>query len=164
VHASASNERAVIMGTILRCLPKNHYVPNEIRGYGELYEQVSVNRKLRRIRRAYGDDVQVFLAPSTRSQDGITHEQLARTIATISPEAGDVLTRGYVDNPPWRSKPRQAFRKVRLAWVAKKVFAVLAALERENSNAHMIYAVTMPLSGKSKAKSEMPSLHNREAP
>lgn len=164
MHASASNERAVIMGTIMRCLPKNHYVPNEIRGYGELYEQASVNRKLRRIRRVYGDDVQVFLSPSTRSQNGMTHEQFARTIATVFPEAGEVLTKGYVDNPPWRSKPKQASRKVRLACVAMKVFAVLAALERENSNAHMIYVVTMALSGKSKAKSEIPSLHNSKAP
>jgi hypothetical protein len=108
-------------------LPLNaHYAP-EIRGYGELYEQVSVNRLLKRLRKKHRDGL-LLLAPSNSNS----------RIRQLVPPTFKIVETGYVDSPPWKSNPRTNPRKIRFQRLATLAFKLLAFFEPADRG-HMIY-------------------------
>jgi len=139
---SGNSSEAVIMDRAVRLTPRSHYVPPAVKGYGELYEEISANRKLHEIRRLYGDEVEVYLAPSVSSQGGMTHEQLLQKVMVMKPTPPQILRLGYVDNPPWKSNPLSRPKPLRLKSLAGFILTFLAKFEKETPKAHMIYVVT----------------------
>jgi len=126
------------MAETIVCLKAHEqYRPKEILGYGELYEQISVNRLLKKICGKYSSNVYVHLAPSQNSEHGLSIDQL---VATVSQKP---LETGYVDDPPWKSRKRKSPKPLRLQSIAKLALSIVAYLETAKADsAHMIYVVT----------------------
>ena len=86
----------------------------EIKGFGEVYEVMSVERLRKKLLKRYGANYTLYL---------------------VSLRLG-----GFVDCPPWNSKPRAKHRKLsRVATtLARFIFAMILPLERFNKP-HMMW-------------------------
>jgi hypothetical protein len=110
--------------------PYDKPLGQRIRGYGELYEIISVESLRKRLlRKGYAPDSVLLLAPKGYFlMDAINGRE--------------ILTGGFVDRPPWASNPKPNGSEppkdgIRLA---KAIFRVLLLFEKLN-RAHMVYVL-----------------------
>jgi hypothetical protein len=103
---------------------------SRVRGYGEVFEIMSVERLRKRLlRKRYAPDSILLLAPRRYYLKEIIGSR-------------EVLEGGFVDRPPWASNPKPNGSEphkdgIRLA---KAIFRVLMLFEKLN-RAHMVYVL-----------------------
>lgn len=112
-----------------------------IYGLGEVYEQISVERKKKRLKEKFKSGT-LFLCPNKKhSGRGLTLEELRKKIRQ---QKYLILASGFVDSPPWRSSPNKR-KGLRLPFfLAKIIFYGLTYLEpfwEGEENSHLVYVL-----------------------
>lgn len=80
----------------------NEVYKTKILGYGEVYEMISVEKKRKKILRKNKEGILFLASNKDHSQKGYTLEDLS---TKVSKKGFQILKKGYVDSPPWQSKP-----------------------------------------------------------
>jgi len=114
------------------------YVP-PLKGLGEVYEIYSVNRLKKRLL-AIDPQGKLYLA----SRKGVCEEDCRRLEKEICDGGRWIKEKGFVDAPPWRSRPRHgrsaALRHKWILWFARPLLRALVAFEfLWRRKAHMVY-------------------------
>ena len=128
---------------IYKLLLEEKYKP-QIYGLGEIYEQISVEKKRKALAQKFKNGV-IFLS-SNKDHDGrgVSLEELEEK---VHKQGYQVLDRGFVDSPLWKSKPRQVSKSPFLGYsllvvLAKLVFRFLVIFEfiwQGQNTSHLIY-------------------------
>ncbi len=118
----------------------------KIYGLGEIYEQISVERKRKRLRERFGSGI-LFLCPNkNHSGQGLSPKELKKKVRE---QQYQVLASGFVDSPLWKSKPGQVGKSPFLGYsllviLAKLVFRILVIFEfiwQGQNTSHLIYVL-----------------------
>jgi nucleoside-diphosphate-sugar epimerase len=127
----------------VRILNLNNKYHVEIFGFGEIYEIVSVEMLMKKLKRKYGDGVLLLAQNKDHSGEGLTLEEL---IGYAKLRNLLIVKAGYVDSPPWFSKRRESPRSIinfaPILFITRKIFYILSNLEKFTASkykAHMIY-------------------------
>lgn len=130
---------------IIKILSSESYVPRQRHGAGELYEELSVNRRLHSILKSLGQ-CPVYLAANkdnakhNPSGEGFSLDDLAKK---MSEDGYEVVDKGFTDSPPWqktgaREKPLLSDFAYRAIFRALLIFE---PLWKGPTKSHMIYVV-----------------------
>ena len=117
----------------------------KITGLGDIYEQISVERR-RKILAQKFEKGTLFLASNwNHGGRGLTLEEQEEKVCR---QGYSVVEKGFVDSPPWSSRPRPKGTQSPflsypiLVFVAPFIFRLLVALEflwQGLRNSHMVY-------------------------
>jgi len=127
-------------------LALNQKYKPKIMGLGEVYEAISVERKKKSLAQKFKGGV-LFLSPNQHHQGkGLTLEELKRK---VSRQGYQILESGFLDSPPWPSRPRRAgensfLNHPLLTVFFKLIFSLLVTLEplwQGPKRSHMIYVL-----------------------
>lgn len=124
---------------------RQKYQP-KIFGLGEVYEQISVERKRKRLKNEFGSETLFLCSNKNHSQRGLTLEDLKEKVRK---QKYQVLANGFADSPPWKSQPRQAGKSLFLNYsllviLAKLFFRFLVIFEflwQGKNASHLIYVL-----------------------
>ncbi len=121
----------------------------KITGFGDIYEIVSVRMLMKRLKRQYGPGLIYLCSNSGHGGRGMSLEELEAFVSRIN---GDVAEKGFVDVPPWRSRPRAGgtknplIRYESLNHVARLASLLIVPFERfirSKERAHMVYCFSI---------------------
>lgn len=109
----------------------------EIKGYGEIYEEVSIEFLRQRLRRKYKTGT-LYLVPES---DEKGREDL---IIGLFKALASVHEMGSVDCPPWKSKPKREGKipPLLLRWLARIVFLLFFVPYEARNKPHMLWILT----------------------
>ncbi|MFZ5366486.1 MAG: hypothetical protein ACOZBZ_04345 [Patescibacteria group bacterium] len=126
---------------IYKKLPLWQKYKPKIYGLGEVYEQISVERKKKRLKEKFGSGI-LFLCPNKKhSGRGLALEELQEKVRQ---QKYLILTSGFVDSPPWRSSPGKRKGLKLPLFLAKIIFYGLSFLEsfwEGEENSHIVYVL-----------------------
>lgn len=83
-------------------LPLNNRYTTDIRGIGELYEIISVNKLRKRLLKTYSKGILFLLPRGSMSMKGLSYFERKIEIGNRK-----IIEKGFVDCPPWRSNPKE---------------------------------------------------------
>lgn len=119
----------------------------QVWGLGELFEIVSVNYVLRKLRQRYKSGMIYLASNKTHSGRGFTRRALE---AEIKKNGLSLVSSGFADAPPWKSNPKEGgkqsitMRILFLPWLANALFHIWMPLcermYRNENRAHIVWA------------------------
>ncbi len=117
----------------------------EITGFGDIYEVVSVRVLMKRLKKRHGGGLIYLCSNSEHGGRGMSLEGLE---AFVRDKNGEVAEKGFVDVPPWRSRPRAKGTKNpliryetlnRIAGLVSLALVPLERFTRSKKRTHMVY-------------------------
>ena len=119
-----------------------------ITGFGDIYEVMSIKRLVRSLKRRYGGGTLYLASNSDHSGRGLNLDELE---GSLRDKGISVSEKGYVDSPPWLSKPRSAGSRntlvdnrllVILAMAIFKLMLPSEPMRQGKDRSHMVYCFT----------------------
>lgn len=128
---------------IIKLALNQPYQP-EIMGLGEIYEIISVEYRQKILQQKFEKGIMFIGANKNYRGRGLTLSRLKRKVCQ---EGFEVLASGFVDSPPWPSRPRVGNKSpllkylwlVMLAKFISKILVFLEFLWQGDRFSHMIY-------------------------
>ena len=118
----------------------------QIFGLGEIYEIASVEKRRKMLLREYPSGYLYLSSNKNHQGRGATLKELANFVSKISYQK--IIMKGYVDSPPWISKPKDEKSKSSylkyptVVFFAKMFFPLMVNLEfiwQGEKRSHMVY-------------------------
>ena len=119
----------------------------DIKGFGEIYEMMSVRKLQKRLIRRFKDGYLFLVSNRDHSGFGYTHEELVQLVRNKNLE---ILDSGYIDSFILKSKPKRKGEinplvKQRIFFILAKLFFYFLLkfefLFRNKNTSHMIYVL-----------------------
>jgi len=133
---------------IIKILSSEPYVCRQRRGAGELYEELSVNRRLRKIHKSFGQCTVCLAANKDNvkhnpSGEGFSLDDLAKK---MEEDRYELVDKGFTDSPPWQ-KTGGREKPLLPDFVYGAIFRVLLIFEplwQGPRKSHMVYVSGQP--------------------
>lgn len=115
----------------------------EVLGLGEIYEIMSIERLQKKLRKTFTAGELYLVSNYAHSKRGLTGQEL---ISEMKKQNIIIWEKGFVDSPPWGSKPlptseKKSYKSTTI-FFAKVIFSLLIPLEffwRGSKKSHMLY-------------------------